>query len=175
MHSFVGTARGSNTGPFDPKTNLSEQVRHSTTIPFPPPGRSQITEQVLILDIDNKRLTVSATQDQKIYCFPFKGTSILHYYLTLNLFCSNIPQITHCFLHFTTARAASKLSDSGTPRSRLCWLPLLVKCKDERERSLFTMSEQNKYIYKLDNGRLPERKNHNSWSPMIIEKSNHWH
>ena len=28
----------------------------------------------------------------------------------------------------------------------------------ERERGLFTISEHNKYIYKLDNGRLPERK-----------------
>ena len=43
----------------------------------------------------------------------------------------------------------------------------------ERERSLFTMSEHNKYIYKLDNGRLPERNNHHSWPPMITEKNNH--
>jgi len=43
----------------------------------------------------------------------------------------------------------------------------------ERERGLFTMSEYNKYIYKLDNGRLPERNNHHSWPPMIIEKNNH--
>ena len=43
----------------------------------------------------------------------------------------------------------------------------------ERERGLFTMSEHNKYIYKLDNGRLPERNNHHSWPPMIIEKNNH--
>ena len=27
------------------------------------------------------------------------------------------------------------------------------------------MSEHNKYIYKLDNGRLPERSNHHSWPP----------
>jgi len=32
----------------------------------------------------------------------------------------------------------------------------------ERERSLFTMSEHNKYIYKLDNGRLPEGKSESS-------------
>jgi len=43
----------------------------------------------------------------------------------------------------------------------------------ERERSLFTMSEHNKYIYKLDNGRLPEMNNHHSWPPMIIEKNSH--
>ena len=36
----------------------------------------------------------------------------------------------------------------------------------ERERSLFTMSEHHKYIYKLDNGRLPERNNHHSWPPI---------
>jgi len=41
------------------------------------------------------------------------------------------------------------------------------------ERSLFTMSEYNKYIYKLDSGRLPERNNHHSWPPTIIEKNNH--
>jgi len=35
-------------------------------------------------------------------------------------------------------------------------------CSVERERSLFTMSEHNKYIYKLDSGRLPERNNHHS-------------
>ena len=45
----------------------------------------------------------------------------------------------------------------------------------QRERSLFTMSEHNKYIYKLDNSRLPERNNHHSWPPMITEKNNHWH
>ena len=38
-----------------------------------------------------------------------------------------------------------------------------------RERSLFTMSEHNKYIYKLDNGRLLERNNHHSW-PRILKK-----
>jgi len=43
----------------------------------------------------------------------------------------------------------------------------------ESERSLFTMSEHNKYTYKLDNGRLPERNNHHSWPPMITEKNNH--
>ena len=43
----------------------------------------------------------------------------------------------------------------------------------QRERSLFTMSEHNKYIYKLDNGRLSERNNRHSWPPsMIIEKNN---
>jgi len=36
-----------------------------------------------------------------------------------------------------------------------------------RERSLFTMSEHNKYIYKLDSDRLPERNNHHSWPPII--------
>ena len=44
--------------------------------------------------------------------------------------------------------------------------------KRERE-TLFTTSEHNKYIYKLDNSRLPERNNHHSWPPMIIEKNNH--
>jgi len=48
--------------------------------------------------------------------------------------------------------------------------PFIVR---ERERSLFTMSEHNKYIYKLDNGRLPERNNHHSRPPMITEKNNH--
>jgi len=43
----------------------------------------------------------------------------------------------------------------------------------KRERSLFTMSEHNKYIYNLDNGRLPERNNHHSWPPMLTEKNNH--
>jgi len=43
-----------------------------------------------------------------------------------------------------------------------------------RERGFFSMSEHNKYIYKSDNGRLPERNNHHSWPPIIIE-NNHWH
>ena len=38
----------------------------------------------------------------------------------------------------------------------------------ERERSLFTMSEHNKY--KLDNGRLPERNNHHSWPPILRQR-----
>ena len=38
-----------------------------------------------------------------------------------------------------------------------------------------TMSEHNKYIYKLDSGRLPERNNHHSWPPIIKEKNNHRH
>jgi len=42
----------------------------------------------------------------------------------------------------------------------------------ERERSLFTMSEHNKYTYKLDSGRLPERNNHHSWPP--IHSLVHW-
>jgi len=29
------------------------------------------------------------------------------------------------------------------------------------------MSEHNKYTYKLDSGRLPERNNHRSWRPII--------
>jgi len=42
----------------------------------------------------------------------------------------------------------------------------------KRERSLFNMSEHNKYIYKLDIGRLPERNNHHSWPP--IRQNYYW-
>jgi len=52
------------------------------------------------------------------------------------------------------------------PRILEAWLTY----GNERERSLFTMPEHNKYIYKLDNGRLPEGNNHHSWPSMIIEK-----
>jgi len=41
------------------------------------------------------------------------------------------------------------------------------------QSSPFTLPEHNKYIYKLDNGRLPEKNNHHSWLPMIIEKNIH--
>ena len=45
-------------------------------------------------------------------------------------------------------------------------VPFIRPPHTHRERSLFTMSEHNKYIYKLDNGRLPERNNHHSWPPI---------
>ena len=44
----------------------------------------------------------------------------------------------------------------------------------ERERSLFTMSEHNKYIYTLDNGRLPERNNHHKLSIEVCNQPHYY-
>jgi len=69
----------------------------------------------------------------------------------------------HKFYDVTTPYVFYNAGSSEIAGPRL----LTLTDKRERERSLFAMSEHNKCIYKLDNGRLPERNNRHSWPPTI--------